>query len=625
MCSKNGLSNKDRGLSYHEKIEAIAQFKKGITIKQIARNFCVSTSTIQRVKKKFSKSHKLVLKNYMRLEQKVSVLERLDEGETITEIAEDLGVHESTIRSIKKTRLKIMNVYKASMSSIGASSSSSRKSSINEKIEKRLLNWINDLKRRKIPMSGAMIQKKALMIQMNISQEEGSSSSQTFMPTKDWLNRFKKRHNMEKLLQEDSESASESDGLRSHKAGPKSSKKKRIVGPSRSQAVQKPSKHTTSLPHKESMTLSKLAEGLREMYLNKDLPADPHRCNSFMPRVSLVRQEEKPNSDKKHTVVEDVKTEPHSDEETWLTAHTNAGTDSDWGEDNCDTNSFTEFADKSKDNLRKKRKKTNSEHSSRKRRRLSGIDNSDDDRSVVDYNGSNFINFPIKQEPQTSLDSIPSNVPMAVLPAGSTYVPPLPMFQMPTTGLTVFMPESQQMMMQHPVNYPHGNSSDLFMNQQQIRARTIANSPSGQFNDMHSEVSVEPNVRQDNENVIMMPFGSDLCEQEKSKQLTPSDPDSGVCDSLSEKSRKDRAATIAENIGIGVAGSSHKQLRDLTFKLLELNNKNLICDERMEKAREEYEKTVAIIDAEKKMNDREIDQVLAAIQDWKKAKSQSGT
>lgn len=199
MCSKNGLSNKDRGLSYHEKIEAIAQFKKGITIKQIARNFCVSTSTIQRVKKKFSKSHKLVLKNYMRLEQKVSVLERLDEGETITEIAEDLGVHESTIRSIKKTRLKIMNVYKASMSSIGASSSSSRKSSINEKIEKRLLNWINDLKRRKIPMSGAMIQKKALMIQMNISQEEGSSSSQTFMPTKDWLNRFKKRHNMEKV------------------------------------------------------------------------------------------------------------------------------------------------------------------------------------------------------------------------------------------------------------------------------------------------------------------------------------------------------------------------------------------------------------------------------------------
>lgn len=60
------------------------------------------------------------------------------------------------------------------------------------------------------------------------------------------------------------------------------------------------------LPLPESMTLSKLAEGLREMYLNKDLPADPHRCNSFMPRVSLVRQEEKPNSDKKHTVVEDV-------------------------------------------------------------------------------------------------------------------------------------------------------------------------------------------------------------------------------------------------------------------------------------------------------------------------------
>lgn len=235
------------------------------------------------------------------------------------------------------------------------------------------------------------------------------------------------------------------------------------------------------------------------------------------------------------------------------------------------------------------------------------------------------MNIPIKQEPQSSLDSIPSNVPMAVLPAGSTYVPPLPMFQVPTTGLTVFMPESQQMMMQPPVNYPHDNSSDLFMNQQQIRGRTVANSPSGQFNDIHSETNVEPNIRQDNENVIVMPFGRDLCEQEKSKQLHLSDPDSVVCDSLTEKARKDRAAAIAENIEITVEGSSHKKLRDLTFKLLELNNKNLICDERIEKAREEYERTVARIEVEKKINDKEIDTVLAAIQEWKEAKSQSST
>ena len=41
------------------------------------------------------------------------------------------------------------------------------------------------------------------------------------------------------------------------------------------------------------MTLSKLAEGLREMYLNSNLPADPYRCNAFTPRIILTHLEQK--------------------------------------------------------------------------------------------------------------------------------------------------------------------------------------------------------------------------------------------------------------------------------------------------------------------------------------------
>lgn len=313
------------------------------------------------------------------------------------------------------------------------------------------------------------------------------------------------------------------------------------------------------------------------------------------------------------------KNEPVSEEETWLTAHTNPCSDSDWEEGNRDAHSLTEVSS-SKDSIRKKRKRTSSEYS-KKRRRLSGGDNSDD-KSVVDYNRSNFVGVPIKQEPQSSLDSVHSSVPMAVLPAGSSYVPPLPMFQMQAGGLTVYMPESQQMMMQHPINYPHNNSSELFMNQQQISGRTVASSPSCQFSDIQSEASVEPNLRQDSENMIVMPLGSDLCEPEKTRQLPLSHPDSVVSDSV-EKVKRDRAAAIAESIGSTVEGSSNKMLSVLTFKLLELNNKNLICDERIEKAKQDYEKTVAHIEAEKKINDKEIDKVLAAIQEWKEAKSHS--
>lgn len=197
-CIKNGMSNRERGLNQEEKIEAIAQYKSGLTVKEIASNFGVSISTIQRVKKKFSTSHKIVMKNYLRLEQKVNVLERLDEGESVAEIADDLKVNYKTVRSIKKNKIKIMNVYKASLSSIGLPSTPPRKKvTTKEKIEKRLLTWINDMKQKKIPLNGTMIQKKALLIQMNIAQEEGSSSSQTFAPTKDWLDTFKRRHNIQ--------------------------------------------------------------------------------------------------------------------------------------------------------------------------------------------------------------------------------------------------------------------------------------------------------------------------------------------------------------------------------------------------------------------------------------------
>lgn len=294
------------------------------------------------------------------------------------------------------------------------------------------------------------------------------------------------------------------------------------------------------------------------------------------------------------------------------------GSDSDWTEQNWDANSLTEVSSRSRESPRGKRKNSDNDLS-RKRRRVAE-DESDEDGSVIDFSRNDYMNVSIKQEPQSSLDSISPNVPMAVLPAGSTYVPPLPMFQMPTGGLTMFMPESQQMMVSHPVSYPPDNASDMFINQQELRERTIDSNASGQFNDNHSEANAEPSIRQENENVIVMPFGRDIDEPEKSNQMPSSEPDS-VSDALAEKARRERAAAIAENIGMNVEGSSHKKLRDLTFKLLELNNKNLICDDRIDKAREEYEKTVELIEAEKRVNDKEIDQVLSAIQQWKEAKS----
>lgn len=295
--------------------------------------------------------------------------------------------------------------------------------------------------------------------------------------------------------------------------------------------------------------------------------------------------------------------------------------DEDWNRQDWDMNILepvVEISDQPKDNSRKRKRKENSGEPRKRRRPLNSA------RMNGSHLGSlregEFIDVSIKQEP-IPMEEVSHSVPMATLPVGNTSASSLPVYQVPT--LTVYVPQPQPVVLQHPVGYSVQNTDNVLLNEPQNR-----NSPSTSAktnDDIHSEVDLETNIKQEEmENVFVVPFGADIQADARpgfKKPLSP-EPDITECESPEETVRKNRMAAIAENIGLVSSSSSHKKLRDLTFKLVELNNKNLQCATRIDKIKEEFRKRLQVVEIEKKGIEQEIDKVLASIQDWKEGRKE---
>ncbi|XP_045106025.1 uncharacterized protein LOC123501322 isoform X2 [Portunus trituberculatus] len=340
------------------------------------------------------------------------------------------------------------------------------------------------------------------------------------------------------------------------------------------------------------MPLSRLVQDVRELYLGKTRPTTPKICNAMSPRVILIRLTQK---------YIEKKNEPLSDEEEMA---------NEWNMNILEP--VVEISDKPKDNSKK-----------RKGRTIQGVSRKKGRPSKVQEN--NFSDVSIKQEPSdplpvaVPLEEVSHNVPMATIPMDSNATPPLPLYQVPAGNLAVYVSQPQPLVIQHTVAVQ--NTDNLLINQP-----PNVNSPSTSdksIQDIHSEVDLESNIKQEEqmENVFVVPFGKSLETENKSSsgKQSSTEPDVVECESSDELARRKRRAAIAAIMG----GPSHRKLRDLTFKLVELNNKNLKCDNRIEKIKDEFKKRLQVVEIEKKGIEQEIDKVLASIQDWKDAKKQS--
>ncbi|KAG0714925.1 hypothetical protein GWK47_013140 [Chionoecetes opilio] len=301
------------------------------------------------------------------------------------------------------------------------------------------------------------------------------------------------------------------------------------------------------------------------------------------------------------------KNEPLSeDEESW---------DSNWAGREWDMNllePLVEISDNPQDKGRKRRRPDSGE--SRKRTRLPSVNQAHEgENHVSTVTGSELVNVSVKVEPGETVpepvEHMPCTVTMASMLVGnSSSTQPLPLYKMPS-GNVVFLSQPPAVMMENPGNYSDQNANMLISHQQS------RNSTSKKPNE---EINLVANVKQEEgmENVFVMPFGGNLENEDKAaseKQPSPQ-PEISECQWEKETTRKNRTAAIAASLGV-VGTSSSREVRELTFKLVELNNKNLLCDSRIEQIKDEFKKRLKIVASKKEGIENEIDRVVASIQD----------
>ncbi|GFU06603.1 jerky protein homolog-like [Trichonephila clavipes] len=126
------------------------------------------------------------------LKDKLEVLKRLDKGEGVTKLATEFNVGKAIICDWRKNRRKLEQ-YCANSSGETLENRQTAKQSLYDKVDNALHIWFTQERQRGIPLSGPIIQEKA--IQLNKLMNGDSSFSASI----GWLDRWKKRHGVRQL------------------------------------------------------------------------------------------------------------------------------------------------------------------------------------------------------------------------------------------------------------------------------------------------------------------------------------------------------------------------------------------------------------------------------------------
>ena len=126
------------------------------------------------------------------LKEKLEVLKRLDKGESATKLASEFGVGNATISDWKKNRVKIDQFCTSTSDKVIENRHTSKVSEFT-KIDDAVYAWFLQERLRGTPISGPMIQEKA--IHMNKLMDKDPK----FIASNGWLDRWKKRHGIRQL------------------------------------------------------------------------------------------------------------------------------------------------------------------------------------------------------------------------------------------------------------------------------------------------------------------------------------------------------------------------------------------------------------------------------------------
>ena len=125
------------------------------------------------------------------LEERVSVLSKIEKGQSCRSVAEELGVGKTQIQNIVKDKEDILKQWAAGESS-SKKYTKVRKTGY-EEIDKVVWEWFTRARAKNIPVTGRLIQERAIMYasELGIDQFAGSNG---------WLEKWQKRHNVRMVV-----------------------------------------------------------------------------------------------------------------------------------------------------------------------------------------------------------------------------------------------------------------------------------------------------------------------------------------------------------------------------------------------------------------------------------------
>lgn len=126
--------------------------------------------------------------------KKLEALSRVDKGEPLKKIAYELGVGTSTVSDWKKNRKTIEDFWSKSISNDSLDDRRNVKKAKLDTLDEALFVWFCTERDRGLPISGPIIQQKAL--QLNAKLPDGDPD---FTASQGWLNRWKTRHGVRQL------------------------------------------------------------------------------------------------------------------------------------------------------------------------------------------------------------------------------------------------------------------------------------------------------------------------------------------------------------------------------------------------------------------------------------------
>lgn len=130
--------------------------------------------------------------------QKVAILDRLAQGEGSTTVARNFGLSEGTVRSVKKCEDKIRSSVAAGAPH-NAKMTFYARDAILQRMEKVLIEWIDDQNSKSIEIDGTIIRKEAKRLydlyksEIEATEDPKSEKVTTFVASKGWYEKFKKR------------------------------------------------------------------------------------------------------------------------------------------------------------------------------------------------------------------------------------------------------------------------------------------------------------------------------------------------------------------------------------------------------------------------------------------------